>query len=87
LSLFELQVNKDTIETLVLLVVKELIKWVVCIAHNSACIEIPHTTIMPAILLAWKLHVHAPGMGNLDIIKLLLSDIISKNFLAIAREN
>jgi len=41
---------------------------------------------MAAILLAWKLHVPAPGMGNLDI-KLLLSDIISKNFLAIAREN
>jgi len=34
------------------------------------------TTIMAAILLAWKLHVPAPGMGNLDI-KLLLSDIIT----------
>ena len=63
-------------ETLVVLVVKELIKWVVCIAHSSACIVIPHTSIMAAILLAWKLHVPAPGMGNLDI-KLLLSDIIT----------
>ena len=63
---------------MVVLVVKELIKWVVCIgiAHSSACIVIPHTSIMAAILLAWKLHVPAPGMRNLDI-KLLLSDIIT----------